>query len=72
MKYKSAEEMLQDWLLTMTGNSYDCAHYWDDILSDAILNYGCKLDGLEVIRKANVKPLMILKENERIIRNVCH
>lgn len=67
MKYKSAEEMLQDWLLTMTDNSYDCAHYWDDILSDAILNYGCKLDGLEVIRKANVKPLMILKENERII-----
>lgn len=57
LKYKSAEEMLQDWLLTMTGNSYDCAHYWDNILTAAILNYGCKLDGLEVIRKANDKPL---------------
>jgi hypothetical protein len=57
LKYKSAEELLQDWLLTMTGNSYDYAHYWDDILTDAILNYGCKLDGLEAIQQANVKPL---------------
>lgn len=57
LTYKTAEEMLQDWLTTMTGNCYDCAHYWDDILTDAFIKYGCKLDGVEVIQQANVKPL---------------